>query len=112
MLTDNAERIGLSYLLGGYCGLPLEQKMKCRKCGDRIHMESGQHWVHTGTGSMYCETLAEPGNTQDYHSLITDIYMAMICTPVVYRGDALRWRSLCDRMLDVIGEDPLESASK
>ena len=136
-------------------------EMKCRKCGDRIELENGQHWVHTGSGSMFCETLAEPmeadacqlarGGEMDrpskediienlegavnyayengYHEcgfdpvkeiclclerlreLLRDTYMAAISVPVMYRGDAIRWRSLCDRMLDELGSDPMADAA-
>ena len=34
--------------------------MKCRKCGERIELEHGRHWVHVGSGSMFCKLLAEP----------------------------------------------------
>jgi hypothetical protein len=43
--------------------------------------------------------------------LLREAYMAAISTPVMYRGDALRWRDLCDRMLEVIGVDPIEEAA-
>jgi len=45
-------------------------------------------------------------------ALVGDVYLAAINVPIVYRGDALRWASLCDRMLEEIGEDPMVTAFK
>jgi len=43
--------------------------------------------------------------------LLSEAYKAIIQTPLVHRGDAIRWQHLCDRILDVIGEDPIKTAT-
>ena len=98
--------------------------MKCWKCGDSIHHENGQSWVHTGSGSMYCETLAEPMESTDCPQCdrandarylaelgradaIADIghcVETMENVSFVNRGDALRVCRLLDQLCEKYGK--------
>lgn len=78
----------------------------CEACGR-------SHHVHTENDLSNCLMWANDDNRKlraevaRLRELMTDVYRAAIAVPVVYRGDAIRWAKLCDRMLDELGEDPL-----
>jgi len=94
--------------------------MKCRKCGDKIELENGQHWVHVGSGSMYCDTLAEPCESSECpqcdrekdaryraelgkHDAIADLKHCidtMENVSFANRGDALRVESLLNQLCE------------
>lgn len=98
--------------------------MKCWKCGDRIELEHGQHWVHVGSGSMFCETLAEPMESNecpkcdrekdrryraelDRHDAIDDVGLCidtMENVSFVNSGDALRVANLLTQLSEKYGQ--------
>jgi hypothetical protein len=58
-----------------------------------------------------CAAVALRDEVERLHELLRDTYLAAISTTVVHRGDAIKWRSLCDRMLEVLEVDQMDDAA-